>query len=122
MAVVIALAAIVIAALLSGMTPSYAPIGVSATVRDVSVIVFVDTHAWDAVATPENRNVPLVEADHAEMSVMVSEVPPFVHVGVPDIAIDPDDGAANVALDRVVDPTEMLLVPAAPGAPVWIWK
>lgn len=92
------------------------------TVSDVSCIVSADAHAFDVVTVPENKNVPLLDADHAEMSVIVSDVPPFVQDGVPDIVTTPDDADPNVALERPVEPTETLAVPADPGAPVWIWK
>src|SRR3954470_13163864 len=51
------------------------------------------------------------------MSVMVSDVPPFVHGPTePDSAsAEPPDDAANVAAIRVVDPTDTAVVPAAPG-------
>jgi hypothetical protein len=93
---------------------------VSAKPRDVSVNESADAQAFDAVSATENRNVPLVLAVHTEMWVRVSDVPPFVHAdGAPLSArADPDDEAAKVAELRVVEPTEMADVPAAPGSAV----
>jgi hypothetical protein len=115
------LAATTIAALLSVI--GYAAIGVSATDRDDNCIVLVDTHACEAVARPENRNVPPVNADHADTSVIVSLVPPFVHDGsVPVKEIEPADAAAKVPATLVDDPALIDVVPALPGFAVCNWK
>jgi hypothetical protein len=45
----------------------YAAMGVSATVSDVRVSVFVDTHACDAVNAPDRTKLPADEASHSEM-------------------------------------------------------
>lgn len=61
--------------------------------------VSADAHAFDAVNATENKNVPADDAVHTEMSVIVSDVPPFVHGPTePDSAsAEPDDDAENVA-------------------------
>ncbi|MGQ4343575.1 hypothetical protein ACN6LG_003966 [Streptomyces sp. SAS_275] len=81
-----------------------------------------DDHAFDELSATENRNVPLVDAVQTEMSVIVSEVPPFVHDGFVPVSAsaDPDEEAANVKTLRVVDPALIAVVPAAPGLAVWI--
>lgn len=91
------------------------------TLSDVNCRVSPEAHAFDDDRAAENRNVPDVDADHTEMSVMVSEVPPFVQVGWVDKLIDPDDAVPNVAEARVVEPAEIDVVPAEPGAAVCNW-
>lgn len=76
--------------------------------------------AWDEVRVPEQRKVPAVTADQMEMSVMVSDVPPLVHCGVPEMATEPLEAVPKVADCRVVDPTEVAVVPAVPGSAVWM--
>jgi hypothetical protein len=63
------------------------------------VNVSPDAHAFDADSATENRNVPADDAVHTEMSVSVSDVPPFVQGPTePDKAsADPADDAENVA-------------------------
>jgi hypothetical protein len=81
---------------------------------------FPEAHGTAGESCAESRKVPDVAADHNDTCVNVSVVPPFVHAGkVPFSTIDSGvpDGAAHVAATRVVDPTEMLAVPAAPGSP-----
>jgi hypothetical protein len=93
--------------------------GVIAIVREVRVNVFVEAHACDADNAADALKVPALEADHNEMCVKVSDVPPFVH-GPTDAedALDPADAAAIVACLRVVSPAAALFAPAAPGSPV----
>jgi hypothetical protein len=89
-----------------------------------NVKTFPEAQAVEGESCAESRNVPDVAADHNDTWVRVSDVPPFVHAGnVPFSTIDSGvpDGAAHVAATLVVEPTEMLAVPAAPGSPVWIW-
>ena len=94
--------------------------GVMATENDVSVNVFVFTHAWEAVRAADALNVPAVEAVQIEMWLIVSEVPPFVHgPAVPVIAFDPPDADAIVACLRDVSPAAAFDVAAEPGSPVW---
>jgi hypothetical protein len=101
----------------------YADCGVSATPSVDRLKVSADAHAFDAVRATENRNVPALDAVHTEMWVSVSDVPPFVHAdgGVPSDSDDPDDEDENTKLLRVVEPTDTLEVPAAPGSPVCSW-
>nr|WP_208030866.1 hypothetical protein [Streptomyces cyanogenus] len=82
-----------------------------------------DAHAFDADNATENRKVPALLAVHTEMSVSVSDVPPFVHgPTAPDRAsADPDDEAENVAWILVVEPALIAVVPAAPGLAVCSW-
>jgi hypothetical protein len=78
-----------------------------------------DAHTLDEVSATVNSSVPDVDAVHTEMWVSVSLVPPFVHADGAELSAsdDPDDEAANVKLLRVVEPTDTLDVPAAPGSP-----
>lgn len=55
--------------------------GVIAMVSEVSVNVFVFTHACEAVNWIDALKEPAVLAVQIEMSVIVSEVPPLVHTG-----------------------------------------
>jgi hypothetical protein len=84
------------------------------------VKVSADAHALDAVSATENRNVPADDAVHTEMCVNVSDVPPFVHAdgAVLRLSDDPDEELEKTKLFRVVEPTDTLEVPAAPGSPV----
>ena len=91
------------------------------TVRDVRFRVSPLVHAFDADSVTENKNVPEVDADHTEISVIVSDVPPLVNDGVPDIVTTPADAAPKVKLERVDEPALTLVVPAVPGSAVWIW-
>ena len=77
-----------------------------------------EAHALLALSAALNKNVPAVAADHTEMSVMVSEVPPFVHDGVLLMAMEPAEAAEKVVDTRVVEPAEMDVVPAVPGGAV----
>jgi len=52
------------------------------------------------------------------MSVMVSLVPPLVQLGVLLMAMEPAEAAEKVVDTRVVEPAEMDVVPAEPGAAV----
>jgi hypothetical protein len=90
-----------------------------ATLRVFSCRVSPDAHALEVVSVAENRNVPAVDADHTAMSVIVSEVPPFVHCGVLPMDVEPAEAAPKVTESRVVDPTDTLVVPAVPGSAVW---
>ena len=73
----------------------YDATGVSAADSVFRVSVSADAHALDAVSVMFPLNVPAVAADHSEMLVIVSDVPPFVHgPAVPVIAFDPADAAA----------------------------
>jgi hypothetical protein len=86
---------------------------------EVRVSVSVLAQAFDADKAPERTNVPAELADHSEMWLMVSDVPPFVHTGaVPLPAFDPPDAAAKPCATRVVEPAAALFAPAAPGSPV----
>ena len=91
------------------------------TLSDVNCRVSPEAHAFDDDRAAENRNVPDVDADHTVMSVMVSEVPPLVQVGCVDRLIEPEDAVPNVAEDRVVEPADVEVVPADPGAAVCNW-
>jgi hypothetical protein len=73
-----------------------------------------------AVSATENKNVPPLAAVQTEMWVSVSDVPRLVYADGAELnaSDDPDDEAANVKLLRVVEPTDTLEVPAAPGSPV----
>ena len=51
------------------------------TLNEESCKVSPDAQAFDAERAQENKNVPLVAADQIEISVIVSVVPLFVHVG-----------------------------------------
>jgi hypothetical protein len=86
-----------------------------------SVKESADAHALLAVSATEPRNVPADDAVHNEMCVSVSDVPPFVHAagGVPSDSAEPDDELEKMKEFRVVEPADTLLVPAAPGSPVW---
>jgi hypothetical protein len=90
------------------------------TLREESCRMFPDAHACDEVRVPDARNVPAVTALQMEMSVMVSEVPPFVHCGVPPMEMEPLEAVPKVTDCRVFEPAETAVVPAAPGAAVWI--
>jgi hypothetical protein len=76
-------------------------------------------HDLDAVSVTENRKVPEEAADHMARSVIVSVVPPFVHCGVPLIDVEPAEAAPKVADCRVLEPADVLVVPAVPGSAVW---
>jgi hypothetical protein len=93
--------------------------GVIAIVREVRVNVFVEAHACDADNAADALNVPAVDADHNEMCVNVSDVPPFVH-GPTDAeaAFDPPEADAIVACLRDVSPAAAAVAPAAPGSAV----
>ena len=82
-----------------------------------NVNVSAEAHTFDAVSATEKRNVPALEAVHTEMSVIVSDVPPFVHGPTLEdsASAEPPDDAASVAWIRVVDPALIAVVPAAPG-------
>jgi hypothetical protein len=84
-----------------------------------SVKESADAHALLAVRATEPRNVPADDAVHTEMCVSVSDVPPFVHAdgGVPSDSAEPDDELEKIKEFRVVEPTDTLEVPAAPGSP-----
>ena len=91
----------------------------SETVSDVSVNVFVDTHACEAVKAAEYWKFPAVVESHTEMWLIVSDVPPFVHAAGEDVRlIDPADAALNVNALRVVSPAAAAVVPDAPGSAV----
>jgi hypothetical protein len=75
-------------------------------------------HVFDAVSATDQRKLPDVVASQTETCEMVSLVPPLVHAGALESAIAPPDAAECVAATRVVDPTETLDVPDAPGSPV----
>lgn len=80
-----------------------------------------DAQVLPVVNAADHRKFPEVDADHTEMWVTVSEVPPLVHDGwVPVNAIAPEDAAENVTAERVVEPADTALVPLAPGSAVWI--
>jgi hypothetical protein len=94
--------------------------GVIAIVREVRVNVFVEAHACDADNAAEALNVPAVDADHKEMCVNVSDVPPFVHGPTepvdalePAVVVD-----AMVACLREVSPAAAAVAPEAPGSAV----
>jgi hypothetical protein len=76
--------------------------------------------ARDAVSATVNRSVPAELAVHTEMCVRVSLVPPLVHAdgGVPSDSAEPDEELEKMHEFRVVEPTDTLDVPAAPGSPV----
>jgi len=88
-----------------------------------SVNVSADAHAFDAVSATVNRSVPDVDAVQIEIWVSVSDVPPFVHAdgAVPRDSDDPDEELEKMNEFRVVEPTDTLEVPAAPGSPVCSW-
>lgn len=77
-----------------------------------------DAHACELVNEPEAMNVPAEDADQMEIAVIVSDVPPLVHCGVPEMEIVPDEEVPNVTDWRVALPTDAEVVPAAPGAAV----
>lgn len=66
---------------------------------------------------PDPRNVPPDASVHSEKSVIVS-VAAAVHERALFVAFDPDAADANVQLCRVLV-VATLVVPAAPGSPVW---
>jgi len=76
-----------------------------------------EAHALLALKAAENKKVPPEAADHTLMSVMVSLVPPLVQLGVLLMAMEPAE-AEKVVDTRVVEPAEMDVVPAEPGAAV----
>src|ERR1700722_16793370 len=78
-----------------------------------------EAHAWEVVSCPEQMNVPAVEAVQNETAVIVSEVPPLVHCGVPDTVTVPADAVPNVTDTRLEDPADAAVVPAEPGSAVW---
>jgi hypothetical protein len=83
------------------------------------VNVSADAQAFDAVSA-DPRKFPPVEASQYDRWLIVSDVPPFVHDGaVPDIAVEPADGAAWVMTTRVVEPAAAAVAPAEPGSAVW---
>jgi len=91
---------------------------VSETVSDVSVNVFVDTHACEAVNAAEYWKLPAVVESHTEMWLIVSVVLALVHAAGDDVRlIDPDAAALNVNALRVVSPAAAFDVPAEPGSP-----
>jgi hypothetical protein len=97
----------------------YAAIGVRETVSDVSVNVFVLTHACDAVSAAEYWKFPADVASHTEMWLIVSDVPPFVHAAGDEVSdMDPADAALNVSAFRVASHTAAAVAPAAPGSAV----
>src|ERR1041385_5219274 len=104
----------------TSLSGRHAACGVSATESVERGKVSADAHALDGVSATVNRSVPALLAVHTEMWVSVSLVPPFVHAdgGVPSDSADPDEEDEKTKLLRVVEPTEMLEVPAAPGSPV----
>jgi hypothetical protein len=85
--------------------------------------VSADAQALLAVSATEPRNVPADDAVQKERCVSVSDVPPFVHAdgAVPSDRAEPDDELEKMKEFRVLEPTDTLLVPAAPGSPVWSW-
>lgn len=89
-----------------------------ATLKEDSCRMLPLAHACDVVSGPDARKVPAVTVDQMEMSVMVSDVPPLVHCGVPVMAMEPAEAVPNVTDWRVDDPAETAVVPAAPGAAV----
>ena len=89
------------------------------TLSEDSCRMLPDAHACEVVSCPEHRNVPDVDAVQMEIAVIVSDVPPFVHCGLEVVmVVTPDDAEPNATKTRVVEPTEMLVVPADPGAAV----
>jgi len=85
---------------------------------DESWSVSPEAHALLALKAAENKKVPPEAADHTLMSLMVSLVPPLVQLGVLLMAMEPAEAAEKVVDTRVVEPAEMDVVPAEPGAAV----
>jgi hypothetical protein len=84
-----------------------------------SVNVSPEAHAFVADSAAECRKLPAVDASQYDTCDRVSDVPPFVHDGaVPEMAMEPADGAAWVMTTRVVEPAAAAFAPAAPGSPV----
>jgi len=69
------------------------------------------------LTVPDPRNVPPLASVHNEKSVIVS-VAAAVHDNALFVAFDPEAALANVH-DCLVLVVAMLVVPAAPGSPVW---
>ena len=88
------------------------------TASDESCKVSPEAHALDALSAALNKKVPAVLADQQLMSVMVSDVPPLVQLGVLLSARAPDAAVENVAATRVVEPALTEVVAAVPGAAV----
>jgi hypothetical protein len=104
----------------TSLSGRYAAWGVSAAVSVERVNVSAEAHALLAVSATVANSVPADEAVHTEIWVSVSLVPPFVHAdgGVPSDSDDPEDEDEKTNELRVVEPTDTLVVPAAPGSPV----
>jgi hypothetical protein len=74
--------------------------------------------AADEERAPVHKQLPEVEASHADQCVYVSVVLTLVHVIAAEIAIDPEEAADQAATVRVAF-VAAAVVPSSPASAVW---